>query len=275
MNSDHVQLDQYRIVIRERSLSDLLDLALCVVRVHGLPLLGLLALGAVPAAVLNDIWLTDEREWVFLEDFPSSYLFWNCFLIVAEIPLVTSLMTLYLGQTLFQQRIRWNSLFADWFRSLPQLLIFQGLLRVPLALIFLAWPLLFAVWPYTSEVILLERNPLWARRGQMSTARRIRALHSGWVGELFGRWICALGAGVLLAGSMGVGLYVVAGLLLNDWEAWETVLRLHVPLSLWLTVGFFAVVRFLSYLDLRIRREGWEVELLLRAEGARLARQLS
>jgi hypothetical protein len=29
-------------------------------------------------------------------------------------------------------------------------------------------------------------------------------------------------------------------------------------------------VRFLSYLDLRIRHEGWEVELLMRAEGLRL-----
>jgi hypothetical protein len=35
-----------------------------------------------------------------------------------------------------------------------------------------------------------------------------------------------------------------------------------------------SVVRFLSYLDLRIRHEGWEVELRMRAEGAQLVRQL-
>ena len=34
------------------------------------------------------------------------------------------------------------------------------------------------------------------------------------------------------------------------------------------------VVRFLSYLDLRIRHEGWEVELLMRAEALRLATQM-
>jgi hypothetical protein len=39
-------------------------------------------------------------------------------------------------------------------------------------------------------------------------------------------------------------------------------------------IGFFAIVRFLSYLELRIRAEGWEIELLLRAEAARLARQI-
>jgi hypothetical protein len=33
-------------------------------------------------------------------------------------------------------------------------------------------------------------------------------------------------------------------------------------------VAFFAVVRFLTYIDRRIRLEGWEVELRLRALGA-------
>ncbi len=46
------------------------------------------------------------------------------------------------------------------------------------------------------------------------------------------------------------------------------------PLALWLVIGFAAVARFLSYLDVRIRREGWEVELTLRAEAARLAGQI-
>ncbi len=43
----------------------------------------------------------------------------------------------------------------------------------------------------------------------------------------------------------------------------------------WLVVGYLTVVRFLAYLDLRIRREGWEVELMMRNEAARLTRQLT
>ena len=43
-----------------------------------------------------------------------------------------------------------------------------------------------------------------------------------------------------------------------------------VPVALWTVAGFMAVVRFLSYMDLRIRNEGWEVELLLRAAAERL-----
>jgi hypothetical protein len=52
-------------------------------------------------------------------------------------------------------------------------------------------------------------------------------------------------------------------------------LQFYLPLSAWLVAGYLAVVRFLQYLDLRIRREGWEIELQLRAEAARLQRQLS
>ena len=50
---------------------------------------------------------------------------------------------------------------------------------------------------------------------------------------------------------------------------------IYLPAAIWLSLGYFAVVRFLSYLDLRIRTEGWEVELIMRAEGARLTRQLA
>ena len=56
-----------------------------------------------------------------------------------------------------------------------------------------------------------------------------------------------------------------------DWFKLEVVY----PACLWLVVAFLAVVRFLSYLDLRIRHEGWEVELLMRAEALRLATPLA
>ena len=38
-------------------------------------------------------------------------------------------------------------------------------------------------------------------------------------------------------------------------------------LPIWLVTAFFAVARFLAYIDQRIRLEGWEVELRLRAVG--------
>jgi hypothetical protein len=54
-----------------------------------------------------------------------------------------------------------------------------------------------------------------------------------------------------------------------------TVWLVEVQAAFWLVIAYFTVVRFLSYLDQRIRAEGWEVELLLRAERARLESQLA
>ena len=46
--------------------------------------------------------------------------------------------------------------------------------------------------------------------------------------------------------------------------------RVLIPMVLWLVGLFVVVFRFLSYLDSRIRLEGWELELRLRAEGQRV-----
>jgi len=80
---------------------------------------------------------------------------------------------------------------------------------------------------------------------------------------------------------------MAAGYLVSDWPiriemkegtfAWNLdwfKLQIVYPACLWLVVAFMAVVRFLSYLDLRIRHEGWEVELLMRAESLRLGMQV-
>jgi len=44
------------------------------------------------------------------------------------------------------------------------------------------------------------------------------------------------------------------------------------PVGFWFATIYLTVVRFLCYLDLRIRREGWEVDLVLRAEADHLLR---
>ena len=42
--------------------------------------------------------------------------------------------------------------------------------------------------------------------------------------------------------------------------------------GVWIAIAFFAVVRFLSYIDRRIRLEGWEIELRLKSVGRRWRR---
>ena len=270
-----MQLDRNRIVIRERGWLYLLDLALRVIRAYAGPLAATLAVGILPAMLLNAWLLSGLAEPKFDEMAPTAYLVWMVILVLAEIPLVTAPATLYLGEAVFFERPGMRSIAGGFFRWLPQLLFFQ-VLRAAFLLPIVTWFVPFAMWPYLNEVILLERNPLRRRRaGQMTTFRRVKALHGGSGGDLFLRWMASAAFGAMLVAALWCTMQFLAGLLLAEWK-WEGLcFTLYYPLALWIAVGYFTVVRFLGYLDLRIRREGWEVELMMRAEGARLSRQLT
>jgi hypothetical protein len=275
-----VQLDEHRIAIRERSFLDLLDLGLRVMREYVAPLAVWLMAGVLPLAALN-AWL--------LGDFPSQvdgaemfkYVFLMTLLVIYEAPLALAPVTLFLGQALFTERPRWQGILRQWLGSLPQIVLYQGLLRF-----------LFLFRPYVSEIILLERNPI-RRRGAYgkSTYARCRALHAGEGGEMFGRWFIATAVAAVLVTAIWGALLTTRSMLLGDgpnaiWEAIAeffqdnleidlSIAAVWYPLVLWIVAGYLAVVRFLAYVDLRIRREGWEVELATRAEGDRLTRRMA
>jgi hypothetical protein len=271
-----MQLDRNRIVIRERGWLDVLDLALRVSRVYAWPLLLTLAIGIVPTMLLNAWLLSSLAEPGFDEVVPKAYLCYMLLLVLLEMPLATALATLFLGEAVFQERPSVRNLIAAFFRSLPQLFLFQVFLRALFIPLVVTWFVPFSVFPYLNEVILLERNPLQARRrGQMTTFRRSMALHGGSIGDLFARWLGSVAFGAMLFASFWLTMQGLAGVLLSE-PKWEGLTyTLYYPLALWMVVGYFTVARFLGYLDLRIRNEGWEVELMMRAEAARMSRQLT
>jgi hypothetical protein len=271
-----MQLDRNRIVIRERGWLDVLDLALRVGRVYAWPLLLTLAIGIVPVMLFNAWLLAGLAEPAFDEPAPFWYMWWMLNLVLLEMPLATALATLFLGEAVFLERPSARSVIAAFFRSLPQLFWFQVLLRALFIPLVVTWFVPFSVFPYLNEVILLERNPLLSRRrGQMTTFRRSMALHGGSIGDLFARWLGSVAFGGMLFASFWLTMQALAGVLVSEWK-WEGLTyTLYFPLALWLVVGYFTVARFLGYLDLRIRNEGWEVELMMRAEAARMSRQLT
>jgi hypothetical protein len=271
-----MQLDRNRIVIRERGWLDLFDLALRVIRVYAGPLALSLAVGVLPAMLFNAWLLSGLCELDFDGAFPQWYLFWMLIVVLAEIPLVTAPATLYLGEAVFFEHPSVRSVAGGFFRALPQLVFLQTLLRVIFLPMVVTWFVPFAIWPYLNEVILLERNPLWPRRrAQMTTFRRVKALHAGGVGDMFGRWLASAAFAAMLFAAFWATMQFLAGLLLNEWALEGLTYTFYYPLALWIVAGYFTVVRFLGYLDLRIRREGWEVELMMRAEEARLSREMT
>jgi len=268
-----MQLDQARIAIRERSWSENLDLALHVLRTHGAALAGCALIGMAPAALLNHAALTWAHSGSFAEESRRPTYYFLMILVMIEAPLVTAPITLYLGRALFVAKPRPRELARDFFVCLPQLILLQVILRTILIVPVITWIIPYGLWPYLNEVILLERNPLIRRRGQVSTLKRNALLHHGNSGDFLAQ---ALGAGCLAA-------MLVAALTWTQDSLLENLLGLHlglkaetieVQIAMWLVVLYFTVARFLGYLDQRIRNEGWEVELLLRAERERLVRKI-
>lgn len=271
-----MQLDKTRVAIRERSFIDILDLALAVLREHAGPLCLAWLAGVVPVALFNHWLLTGSFvEGAFdLSDLPR-YLVLMSLLICWEIPLATAPITLYLGQALFVERPSAARLGKDFLSSLPQLILYQVVLRGVLIWMVITIPVPFVAWPYLSEIILLERNP-WRKQSPAGTSTLTRSsnMHSRNRGELINRWLGSLFLGALLVFVFWCSLCFLARQLAGQLEDAAPDYTVSLPAALWLMLGYFAIVRFLSYLDLRIRAEGWEVELLLRAEAARFTRQI-
>lgn len=298
-----MQLDKTLIAIHERSLLETLDLSLHTVRKYFWPLLVTFSLGAIPLILVNHLligWMVEleYRESIFYSDESAAILryLWDMTLLVTlEAPLASVFATKFLGDAVFVERPRLTTVFRDVLRMFGRVAWCQFVVRGVLV----GWLLLLAVErhgefdiglellflgavtgyaclvrsfrPYINEIVLLEQNPLRARNDRVITVgKRSNHLHSPSSGDLFGRWLGTATIAVFLTGSVFGTFVFIAGVFFNAWQPGPIMLALVFPLSMWIVAWFMTVARFLSYLDLRIRHEGWEVELLLRAEAARL-----
>ncbi len=298
-----MQLDKTRIVIRERSAIEIVDLALQVLRSHGGALLKPAIVGILPLLVLNYVLIgrmaipaTEQLAPIDYIGRNFRYVFGMGLLVFLQAPLATGLMTVYLGMLMFMPNTTLRDVLRDFRSTWAPFVWTIGIRRLALPASFLfllvtveeyhpaelsvtVAALLAAVlrsWrPYLPEIVLLEKIPLRsAGPGSISVGKRSARLHSGAAGaggELFPRWIGAcLIHGLLLYVAMGT-LVFLQGVLWDSWQlATPWMLYVAYPAVLWMLAIFSAVCRYLNYLDARIRNEGWEVYLLLRAEGERL-----
>ncbi len=264
-----MNLDETRIMIRYRTKADVLDLALKMIRVYAAPILTWLTVGVVPMFLLNMWLLADFRLYDYVWGFPLGYILLTTLLVFLEMPLATAPLTLFLGQAVFMPQPDRKVLFRDLRGSLAQLIYYQVVFR-PISVFY----------PYLNEIILLERNPLRAKpRGTKTTALRSRELHRDESSDLIINGLLNFFLGVILFGATWLTLAILRLLFFGDWDLMtgasvdRPMYTTYYHLLLWTIVGFTTVLRFLSYLNLRIRREGWDVELQVRAERARLSRQ--
>jgi hypothetical protein len=258
-----VNIDQTTIVVRERSLPELYDLALLVCRRYLWPLLILGIIGCAPFMVIN-WWLLSAPQ----TDKSWGYWYWCLLLLAIQGPFATAPITAYLGAALFDDQPRIGKALAQGWSHWWALMVFglwRGLLGIfPFLLIF--WP------PHAVEVAVLERQKLGA------TWKRANALRAVWTSE----WVTHL---MVAGGLLAIGLFclvdtattLISLLMHADFLGYEDGWSYYLPnvsiaphIASWMVLMFLAVVRFLAYIDLRTRREGWEIDLAIKREARRL-----
>ncbi len=298
-----MQFDKTLIVVRERSVSDVLDLALQVWRIHAWPLTIAMCLGVVPLAIVNHLltyWMVaadpDLSEWGGPAAGLARFVWTMGLLIVIEAPLASMFATAYLGKAMFVPAPAIRDVVREVLPFLWPTAGFHLLLRGVLPALLLAAVnhaatysgeevllvlltgvvlVLRAAAPFVNEILLLEKNPLRPDGPRSLTAgRRSAVLHGSHRSNLVAQGFVMAGVAVLLTMTLFGTLLCLRGIFLDDWSLSARLFVLGAPLAMWTTAEYMTVVRFLSYLDLRIRHEGWEVELRMRAEGARLAGQI-
>lgn len=298
-----MQLDQTQIVIRARSMTEIGDLAMMVIhRFPSATIFGSL-LGALPWAIANALLI----GWIPLREFADSlrddqtqweisrYTFLMITLVMLQAPIAGALTTIWVGRAVFEPRVNLRAAWQDWKRSAWRMFWTLGVVRGPIPLMLIlasGWgqpfdwvrevllPLGFLMWagfirgrrPFLPEILLLERCPARSRDPAAITLRRRNAaLHDPLTSELIGRFMLVS----LTLTVIGLGFYYAIvwfrGVMFGHWDASPLVQMVLFPLALWAVAGLSVLVRFLSYLDSRIRLEGWEVDLAVRAEAERLA----
>lgn len=252
-----MRLEDIQFAIRPRSILECLDIAFlfCGRNWVGLSLTS--AVGMVPISLAN--------YWILQQEFMNGYLAY--LLLMLEIPWATLFLTLYLGQVTFSRRFSLRRAGKDFLRTLGSMIGFQFFLRGLLLAIIVPTPIVIFGMYYLNEIILLEQTSI-TRAWNRQMAMNAKAL---------GRVITfrLMDAIVLILGTV-----TVASLLRTVSELWGDRFQFdpnvlfdpsnalqfdwQLQTAFWMVIVFLTIFRFVSYLDCRIRREGWDVELKLR-----------
>jgi hypothetical protein len=218
--------------------------------------------------------------------------------ILIQAPLAFSGVTYYIGQAVFIERPSVKEVFGSIWQRFGAMVWILGLCRMAL-LVFVPTVLLFmdpmfrpeievpiyllvlcgyvyflrGFRPFASEILLLERCPLRkpkSKPDQLVYSLRSRSIHSSLYNELLGMHIGVTVVEILTALSITLGMLFCVGVLTGIWR-WGLWMDLVLfPIVIWMIACWGTIIRFLTYMNSRIRIEGWEIELKLKAEAQRI-----
>lgn len=238
-----------RVTLRDRGVSDTFDLALRFVVVHKWSYL-LVVLWTVPAATLLLVWLASAGG------------AWMAALACIGIGSATEgVWTILTSRLLFEDQVRVRRVFATAARELPSI-IATRFVRLTMTLAFGMFFFLPAPWflassMFATEAAMLERASLVER---FVRSNRVGSANTGQA------WLAGLLLAILVYGSPFLG-DTLARSIIGDllqfqpprplvdtgghWAAYASFL---------LASGVRATIRFFVYINLRTRREGWDIQ---------------
>lgn len=300
-----MQLDRTEIVIRQRTALELLDLSLLTLKRHFRPIAIAACIFGLPLLVIDillNAWMLNEQSVIAADylDAPLASLRWRynghlAVLYILQFQIVTLPTTIFLGSQIFFEPMPLGKLFRRLRPIAFRSLLVLGLMRLGLVTMIFEFAvnrtqvfdggtetwilfiipaialLIRACNPFAPEILGLELCKLRTKsEAEISYGKRSRGLHRQLVAEHFTRFLAAALFAILLAMMLlGTALFL-QGVITGSWQ-WGYLFDFFIfPLVLWSVGLFMAVFRFLSYIDSRIRLEGWELELRLRAEAERL-----
>ncbi len=240
-----------RVVLRERTLAEVFDLAFRFVAVRGgRKYLRLWLVSCVPPLLMCVEWRRQQLDWVWVWAFACVGF------VAAQIPFTLAASRLLLGDEL-----PLRSLIAPSIKAIPGQLLMHALALMAIALsslLIVPMPFVAARFLYLPEISLLEGSGLMRayERGSRITKHRLaQALETGLL--LLTVWAA------FVLGAEVTGRAIQTDLLsfpppvdaLDNGGSWFALV------GFFAAVPFLATARFLAYIDGRTRREAWDVQL--------------
>lgn len=264
-----MNLDAARVVLRPRSLSEIFDLGLRFATAPAAKLYAKLAVLTLAPAWGLCVGARYGWGWGW-------ELLWPLALVLVT-PL-QGVFTVALGRMMFAEEVGVREVLGQYLRRLPAylgaLLISRLLLAfASVAAVFVVPPLwVWGRYAYVHEACLLEQaGPLDAGR---RAARIVASNVMGTVGLLLMLTLAVLGFVCVTEALINVGLFEFVlqvgrpfGSLLEEGGSLAAIF------GLFLAVPYWSTVRFLSYIDIRTRRDGWDVQLRFMAIQARASQR--
>jgi hypothetical protein len=272
-----LRLEDATLALEPRSVGSSIDLAILFYRRHAAKLLALSVLfGGIPVA-LGGLRAREGDGWI-----------WAGALFFFGSPFLGAAVVAGAGHHVFGEEFTLKNSLRHFGRRLPSLLLVLPLARVVygafgLLCWGLTWVPIASRYGFLSEVMLLEQL-----RG-IRIAKRLEEILKNAFVEACGRYFAIASFALLISITLFVFLDLGSQFLFGvpillarvSWAvAFEDVSNLlsYDPLPvvalasvLWLVYPLARLAWFFCYLDARIRKEGWDVEIAFRVEARRIA----